>query len=199
MSSRYYANVYRLCKPILTFLHPLKVSGVENLPEDEPVLLCPNHSSNWDPILLVCALKSDTKMRIMGKNQLFKIPLLRSFLLHMGVFPVARGNSDINAVKTAIKALKDGFHLLVFPEGTRVRDNRKDVRPKGGVVMIAIRAGVKMMPVFISTSKKLFAPVTIIFGEPYTPVYTGRKGTAEEYQGNADEVMRRAYGLGGME
>lgn len=198
MSSRYYSNVYKICRPVFTFLHPLKVSGLENFPENEPVLLCPNHSSNWDPILIICALKKETNLRIMGKNQLFKIPVLKTFLRNLGVFPVDRGHSDIGAVKTAIKTLKDGYHLLVFPEGTRVRENRAAVRPKGGVVMIAIRTGVKLMPVFIGTRKKLFEPVPIVFGKPFAPIYSGRKGTAEEYQTNADEVMRRAYELGGM-
>lgn len=64
--------------------------------------------------------------------------------------------------------------------------------------MMAIRAGVKMVPVFIGTAKRLFRKTVIIFGKPFMPTYTGRKGTAEEYQANTDEVMRRAYELGGV-
>ena len=63
--------------------------------------------------------------------------------------------------------------------------------------MIAIRSGAKLLPVYIGVKKRLFAKVPIIFGKPFDPEYTGRKGTAEEYQANADEVMRRAYALGG--
>ena len=51
---------------------------------------------------------------------------------------------------------------------------------------------------FIDTRKRPFHRVHIVIGRPYTPVYTGRKGTAEEYQANADEIMRRAYALGGI-
>ena len=50
---------------------------------------------------------------------------------------------------------------------------------------------------YIGVKKRLFAKVPIIFGKPFTPEYTGRKGTVEEYQANADEVIRRAYELGG--
>ena len=199
MSTRYYQNAYRLLKPLVMFFHPLDVQGLENLPEEEPVLLCANHSSNWDPILLVCALPGNVKLRIMGKKQLFKIPVLKSFLKNMGVFPVDRGNSDINAIKTAIKTLKDRWNLLVFPEGIRVRGKKKNVQPKGGVAMMAIRAGVDLVPVYIGTKKRLFQRVPIIIGKPYAPVYTGRKGTAEEYQANANEIMRQAYALGGTE
>ena len=90
-----------------------------------------------------------------------------------------------------------GFMLMVFPEGTRVRKKNRGARPKGGVAMMAIRAGAKLMPIYIGTKKRLFAKVPIIFGKPFTPEYTGRKGTVEEYQANADEVIRRAYELGG--
>lgn len=197
MSSRYYARAYDILAPMATFLHPIRVEGLENIPKDEPVVLCPNHSSNWDPILLICALGREVNLRIMGKNQLFKIPILRSFLRKMGVFPVDRGNSDIGAVKNSIQALRDGSMLLVFPEGTRVRGKKKDVRPKGGIAMIAIRSGAKLLPVYIGVKKRLFSKVPILFGKPFDPEYTGRKGTAEEYQANADEVMRRAYELGG--
>ena len=197
MSSRYYARAYDILAPMATFLHPIRVEGLENIPKDEPVVLCPNHSSNWDPILLICALGREANLRIMGKNQLFKIPILRTFLRKMGVFPVDRGNSDIGAVKNSIQALRDGSMLLVFPEGTRVRGKKKDVRPKGGIAMIAIRSGAKLLPVYIGVKKRLFSKVPILFGKPFDPEYTGRKGTAVEYQANADEVMRRAYELGG--
>ena len=110
---------------------------------------------------------------------------------------VDRGNSDIQAVKTAIQSLKQGWNLLIFPEGTRVK-NPGQAEVKGGAAMMAIRSGVDMVPMFIDTKKRLFHRVHIIIGRPYTPVYTGRKGTAEEYQANADEIMRRAYALGGI-
>ena len=183
MSSKYFATVYDIVKPIATFLHPIRVEGLENVPKEGPVLLCPNHSSNWDPILLICALGREANLQIMGKNQLFKIPILRTFLRKMGVFPVDRGHSDIGAVKRSIQA--------------RVRKKNRGARPKGGVAMMAIRAGAKLMPIYIGTKKRLFAKVPIIFGKPFTPAYTGRKGTVEEYQANADEVIRRAYELGG--
>ncbi len=68
---------------------------------------------------------------------------------------------------------------------------------KSGAGMMAIRAGVKLAPVYIGTKKRIFRKTPIIIGEPFEPEYTGRKGTAEEYTANAHEVMRRAYALGG--
>ena len=196
MRNDYYVKVHKILKPFVDFLHPTEVRGLENL-TDEPVLLCPNHSSWWDPILLISVLRRDYPLRVMAKMQLFRIPVLRSFLTKMGVFPVDRGNSDIGALKKSIQSLKEGWNLLLFPEGTRVKRGRKPEN-KSGAAMIAIRSGVRMVPVFIGTTKTLFHKIPIVIGKPYTPVYTGRRGTAEEYQANTDEVMRQAYELGGV-
>lgn len=114
------------------------------------------------------------------------------------MFPVDRGNSDIGAVKTAIQSLRDGWNLFLFPEGTRVK-TPGEAEVKSGAGMMAIRAGVKLAPVYIGTKKRIFRKTPIIIGEPFEPEYTGRKGTAEEYTANAHEVMRRAYALGGIE
>ena len=195
MRNDYYVKVHDFLKPIVTFLHPLDVRGLENVPE-EPVVLCPNHSNWWDPVLVIAALRRDYPMRVMAKKQLFKLPVLKSFLPRMGVFPVDRGNADIGALKASIQGLKDGWSLMLFPEGTRVKKGQT-LQPKAGAAMIAIRSGVKMLPVYIGKSRTLFRRIPIVFGKPYAPVYSGRKGTAEEYQANADEIMRQVYEMGG--
>ena len=197
MKNEYYAKVYDFLRPIVLFFHPIDVKGLENV-SDEPLVICPNHSSWWDPILVISALRRDYPLRVMAKKQLFGIPVLKDFLTRMGVFPVDRGNSDVGAAKTAIRSLKDGWSLLLFPEGTRVHKNKK-VKAKAGVAMISIRSGVRMIPVFVGTTKKLFQRIPIVFGKPYEPIYTGRKGTAEEYQRNAEEIMRQTYELGGAQ
>lgn len=196
MRNKFYARAWRILRPIVLFFLPVELRGTEDL-EDEAAILCANHSSAWDPILLVISMPQSFSLRIMAKKQLFSIPLVRWFLRNMGVFPVDRGNSDIGAVKTAITSLRDGWNLLIFPEGTRVKQPGQ-VTPKSGAGMMAIRAGVKMVPVFIGMKKRLFRKTPIIIGEPFEPVYTGRKGTAEEYTANSHEVMRRAYALGGV-
>lgn len=198
MSNRFYERMWTVFAPIFRFLYPLEVEGLENVPCDEPLVICANHSSAIDPVLLAAALPKTAKLRIMAKQQLFKIPGLGWFITKLGAFPVDRGHSDIAAVKTAIGCLKDGWHLVIFPEGTRMKNGRRG-EAKGGVAMFAIRAGVKMLPVFVGIRKKLFRKVKIVFGAPYEPVYTGRRGTAEEYQANADEVMRQIYELGGVQ
>ena len=131
----------------------------------------------------------------MAKDSLFHIPVLGWIVGKLGAFPVDRGNFDINSVKTAIRTIKDGENLLVFPEGTRV-EKEGDVEVKGGVAVIGIRTGAIFVPVFVDGKKRLFHKTRLIFGEPYRPTYTGRHGTAEEVQEIANEVVRRAYALG---
>ncbi len=197
MKNGFYSFIWRLIRPIVLFLYPIEVKGRELLPENEPVLLCANHDSAWDPLLLALALWHDYPLRFMAKKQLFKIPGLGWLLRKLGAFPIDRGNSDIGAVKNSIRSLKDGYSLMIFPEGTRVKA-KGEVEAKSGAAMIAIRSHVKMVPIYVGMGKKLFRKTPVVFGEPFTPAYTGRNGTAEEYQRGAEEVLRRAYELGGV-
>lgn len=190
----FYSRIHWLLAPVVRLIFPLDVRGKENL-TDEPVVLCPNHSSALDPILLACALRYDMPLRIMAKKQLMEIPLLGWFLGKMGAFGVDRGNSDIGAIKTAIRCLRDGWKLMIFPEGTRVKEGEES-EAKGGAAMIAIRAGARMQPVYIGTKKRIFRKTKIVFGPVYAPVYSGRKGTAEEYQTNVETIMEQVKELG---
>lgn len=195
MRNTFYITLHRILRPLIVALFPIAVQGTENLPADRPVVLCANHSSAVDPIVLAMALHREYPLRIMAKKQLFSIPLLSWLIRKLGAFPVDRGHNDISAVKHSIGALRDGCTLMIFPEGTRMKKGQRVV-PKSGAAMIAIRSGVEMVPVYLSTNRRFLRKTHIVFGTPYAPVYTGRKGTAEEYQYNTDEVMRRAYALG---
>ena len=192
--NRFYRFAYHLLAPVKYFFHPLRVEGLERLPR-HGTLLCPNHCSNWDPVLIELALPIDYRLHIMAKDSLFRSPVLGWIIRKLGGFPVSRGNSDLQAVKTAIQSIQSGDNLLIFPEGTRVT-KEGEIRPKGGVAMIGIRTGAKMVPVFIDPDKRLFHRTRIIFGEPYEPSYTGRHGTAEELQEIADTLLKLAYDLG---
>ena len=190
----FYSWIHRWIGPIFQFFFPIKVEGLEHV-SGESVILCPNHSSALDPIMMVCALPRNYSLRMMAKKQLMDTPIVGWFLRKLGAFGVDRGNSDIQSLKTAIRSLREGSSLLIFPEGTRVKEG-ESVRATAGVSVIAIRSDVKLQPVYIDRNKKLFRKTRIVIGAPYAPVYSGKRGTAEEYQANADEIMRLAYQLG---
>ncbi|MCI8803161.1 MAG: 1-acyl-sn-glycerol-3-phosphate acyltransferase [Oscillibacter sp.] len=200
--NRVFVVIYYVVGFIAGILHPVTVEGMDRLP-DSGVLLCPNHASNWDPILVALKLPINYRLHIMAKEELFKNPLLGWLLRKVGAFPVSRGNNDINTIRTAIQSIKDGDNLLVFPEGTTIHDgigytDGLPAHAKAGVAMIGVRTGAKLVPVFVDGEKKLFHRTRIIFGEPYQPHYTGRRGTSDEMQKIADDILAAAYALGGQ-
>ena len=200
--NRFFVFIYYVVGLVADILHPVSVEGLERLPKSG-ALLCPNHASNWDPILVALKLPKNYRLHIMAKEELFQNPLLGWLLRKVGAFPVSRGNNDINTVRTAMQAIKDGDNLLIFPEGTVVRNgvgyiDGLPAHAKAGVAMIGVRTGAALVPVFVDGEKKLFHRTRIIFGEPYEPHYTGRRGTSEEMQKIADEVLAAAYALGGQ-
>lgn len=200
--NKFFVFIYYVVGFISFLLHPVSVEGMEKLPQNG-VLLCPNHASNWDPILIALKLPVNYRLHLMGKEELFRNPIMNWVLRKVGGFPVDRGGADIQAVKTAMQAIRQGDNLLIFPEGTVIRNGigHTDGLPahaKAGVAVIGVRTGATMVPVFVDGEKKLFRRTRIIFGDPYEPVYTGRRGTAEEMQKIADDILAAAYALGGQ-
>lgn len=198
----FFTFVYYVVGFIVGILHPTEVIGMEKLPKSG-VLLCPNHSSNWDPVLIGTKLPVNYRLHVMAKEELFRNPVLGWIIRKLGAFPVSRGSNDISTVRTSIQAIKDGDNLLIFPEGTVVRNgvgyvDGLSAHAKAGAAMIGVRTGATLIPVFMDGEKKLFRRTRIIFGEPYQPVYTGRHGTSEEMQKIADDLLAAAYALGGQ-
>lgn len=200
--NHFFTVVYYVARVLVNVLFPATVEGLDRLPRNG-VLLCPNHSSNWDPILVALRLPVNYRLHIMAKVDLFKNPILAWILRRLGAFPVSRGSSDIQSVKTAMQAIKSGDNLLIFPEGTTIHNGIGYVdglpaHAKAGVAVIGVRTGATLVPVFVDGPKKPFRRTRIIFGESYTPVYTGRHGTSEEMQKIADDILAAAYALGGQ-
>lgn len=195
--NRFFHYVYIILRPLIRLLFPFRAVGMDNIPEGG-ALLCANHASGWDPILIALALPNDSRLAFMAKEELFKNGLLRWFLKKLGGFPVRRGGNDLAAIKTALKALGDGQRLMVFPEGTRV-EKQGDTDAKAGIAMMATRTGVPIVPIYCGGKKKPFHRYTIVFGEPYTPVIEGRRPTQEENHQIAGEVLRRIYAMRGVD
>jgi len=147
--------------------YKIKYVGLENIP-DSPFLLCSNHLSYCDPILVALPLKQE--MHFMAKYELFKIPLLNVIIKKLGAFPVKRGHANVESIDTAINLLKEGNSLLIFPEGTRSKTGEPQ-KPKSGAALIAHRANIQVLPAAIKMqNRKLFRSlVTVTYGKPITP------------------------------
>lgn len=186
--------LYMILWPILNFFHPIRAIGRENIP-DGPVVICPNHTTIGDPFYVVFAFGRKYPMRAMAKIQIMRVPFIGWILGKAGVFGVDRGHADMKAVKTALRLLKDGNKLLMFPEGTRVHEG-EDIAAKTGAAMFATRTNVPLMPVYIQRKKKLFSRNIVVIGKPYMPKYEGRKPTADELDAITNDLMDRIHALG---
>jgi 1-acyl-sn-glycerol-3-phosphate acyltransferase len=131
----------------------LEVHGREKIPLDRAVVFMPNHQSNCDPPALLVTLPP---VRVMVKQEFFRVPILGKGMRARGFIPVDRKNREraIAAVDEATAALKAGHSFLAFPEGTRSPDGRLQTFKKGVFVM-AIKAGAPIVPISISGGNKI--------------------------------------------
>ena len=186
--------LYGVIWPFFNLFRPIRAVGREHIPEG-PAVICPNHTTAGDPFYVVFAFGWRWPMRAMAKASILAVPFVGWILGKAGVFGVDRGAADLKAVKTALRFLKEGDKLLMFPEGTRVHQG-EDAQAKAGAALFATRAGVPLLPVYIQGKKRLFRRNTVVIGEPYYPRYAGRKPTAEELQSIAQDLMDRVRRLG---
>lgn len=158
-------KIYVFCRGVLRMLYavlyPLKVVGRENIPREGGVLLCANHISNLDPITI--GIKLERQVKYMAKEELFKVPVLGWLVGQLGAFPVKRGGVSKDAIKTALKTLRAGEMMGIFPEGTRNSDSGA---AKKGAASFALRSGAAVIPAAIMGPYKLFRPITVVYGEP---------------------------------
>ena len=193
-SQRFYHFVFWPLRIIFALKHPvLRVHGKENVPEGAAIVCC-NHSAFSDPIWVMFAAHPKRIFRTMAKKELFSHKILGFLITKVGAFPVDRATSDINAVKTSMQILKSGDKLLIFPEGTRIRKGKTSA-PHGGAVRIAARMGVPIVPVYLSTDKRIFRPLDVVFGEPYHPHPSDRRVSNEELDALSQDMMQRIYAL----
>lgn len=193
--NKFYLFVYSVLWGLAGIFYPWRVVGRENLPESGGVVICGNHTSFLDPIHVLLAATKKRQIHVIAKAELFKIPVLNWILKGIEMIPVKRGKSDITAVKESLRVLRNGEPLLIFPEGTRVKDGEEvDGRP--GAVVMAARANVPVLPVYIEPKKGLFRKSTVVFGEPYMLKFAGRKPTPEESHQLTEELMARIHKLG---
>ena len=129
----------------------LKVTGQENIPQDGPFIIVANHSSLLDPVILGVSIKP--KIIFVAAAYLFKIGWLGYLLRKANSIPV-QGENDISSLKRALKILKAGGVLGIFPEGGV--DRQKDNLPiKAGAAYLATKVGVPIVPIKIKGADKV--------------------------------------------
>ena len=191
--SRFYFVARAVVNVVFRALYRPSVEGEVKLP-DGPVILVSNHISNWDVVLLGCAV--DRQIHYMAKKELFKYGPMRALMEALGAFPVDRGGADVSAIRTSLSILGEGGVIGIFPQGTRVKDD-SSFEMAGGASMIALRSRAQLVPVHITGPYRLFRRVQLRLGEPFVPGAAGARISRELIDETNAQVTQRVLALRG--
>jgi len=128
-----------------------EVRGRENVPRSGGLIVASNHISFFDPPLIGTAAVRE--LNYLAKEELFRTPVLGGLIRHFNSIPIRRGMADLTGLAKAMECLKAGRALVMFPEGSRMRDGElHPARP--GVGMLAVNTDAAILPCFISGSDR---------------------------------------------
>ena len=182
---------------LFKILFRIKVKGEENIPESGSFLIASNHISFLDPVAIGAA--SPRPLNFMARDDLFSNRIFGWLLRNVNVFPVKREDrEDISAIREALKRLRKGKGLVIFPEGGRGESDRLR-EGKIGVALLAYRSGAPIVPAFIKGSDKALPrdakfirlePISVTFGKSINIGELGLKGDKKQaYREITERVM----------
>jgi len=167
----------------------LRVYGRERVPQDGGCVVAANHFSWIDPPALGAACPRI--LYYMAKIEAHRAPGLGTLIRAFGCFPVRRGESDREAVRTMRKIVAEGKALGLFVEGSRQRTGVPG-EVQAGAAMVAIQERVPVVPVAIhgteSWSLRRPARVSVAWGEPVT--FDGLPKGGKGYKLASAEIQR---------
>lgn len=149
--------MYALFAGVVKVLFNIRVVNPEKEPDEGGCLICANHVSAADAVVICYAFRKN-QAHFMAKKELFKIPLLSGLIKLLGAFPVDRKGSDVSAIKKAIATVKEGKSVGIFPQGHRYPKATPRSTPiKNGAGLIISRAECDVVPVYILRKNNTFA------------------------------------------
>ena len=149
----FYRFIYSILRIIATPLFRIKVHGVEKIPENEKYIVCANHKSLLDPVFIALAL--NRQVHFIAKKELFEVPILKNILKFLKAIPAQRDGKDLSVLRDSIKLIKSGKILGIFPEGTRVKEIKRE-NIKDGAGYIALKSKTDILTIEIISSYKPF-------------------------------------------
>ncbi len=176
--------------PVFFFslFYPMKVYGKENIPEGGAVIVC-NHFRAIDCgfIARIC----DKDIKYLAKKEIFKNKLISKIVKSYGGIPIDRDNPDMKSLLEAIKEIKKGNKLCIFPEGKRNVSGTSDLQDiKGGSVIFSVKAKCPIVPIMMLKKAKIFSRTIIIIGKPFElSEYYGKKLSGEDID-KLDQIVR---------
>ena len=177
-------RVHHLLRPIF----PYKKHGHTQPYNDRAYIIVGNHRSYID--VLPVALATDRPVHFIAKKALWEKGVFKKFVVKCECIPVNRDGGDVRAMMTAIKYLRNGENIGIFPEGTRNKTDEIFLPLKSGAAALAIRT---KTPIIIVIALKKFRPFRrhhVIFSEPFELTEYYDKKLTDEDVAAADEQLR---------
>ncbi len=153
----------------------LRWQGSENFPTTGGALICSNHQSFFDPILV--GLTCNRRMNYLARDTLFQNPVLAPLIRYLDAIPIDREGGGLSGIKETLRRLKAGEQVLIFPEGTRTSDG--EVLPlKPGFCAVARRSKTPLVPVGLDGAYQAWprtaklprlGRMAVVIGEPISP------------------------------
>jgi 1-acyl-sn-glycerol-3-phosphate acyltransferase len=182
------------------------VYGEENIPRSGPCLVACNHLSYFDPPFVGSAVRR-REVYSLARDSLFRTKFRNWLFKNMNCIPLARHSGDIGAIKAALKLLKNGKCIMIYPEGTRSKDGNIG-EPQAGVGLLACKTGAPVVPCKVSGTfdimgrgSKFFnwnCDASVTFGKPLLSCdyanYT-TSGGSNVYKVAAEVIMRAVQNL----
>lgn len=182
----WYLLGHSLSKAIAKTFFNYRVIGAENMIEEGPCIIAANHCSNLDPPLVGIACQR--AIHYLGKKSLLNWPVLGPIFPELNVIPVDQKNADRSALMGAIRVVKNGGAVLIFPEGSRSPDGTLQTA-QPGIGMIVAKTGAPVVPVKISGSFEAFPRGATLPRLSSIKVVIGKRLTFSD----ADFVPNRDY------
>lgn len=162
-----------------------RVFSSNRYPKEGPILICSNHQSHLDPILV--GNSCSRYVSFVARESLFKNRIFGWLITALGAFPINR-DAGLGGIKNTLKKLKQGEVVLIFPEGTRTPDGEiKEFKP--GFCAIARRAKVPIVPVAIEGAYEAWPKSTRYPRPKRVKLKVGEPITVDEIQSLSDEQL----------
>jgi 1-acyl-sn-glycerol-3-phosphate acyltransferase len=198
----YHLFKWSIVSPALHLCFRAKIHDADRVPHKGAVVIVSNHASDFDPLIVAnCA---NRPVAFMAKEELFKVPVLSQAITLYGAYPVKRGASDRQALRSALASLENGWATGIFLQGTRTPDG-KITEPKLGAALIAAKSQVPLLPISIWGTNSILPkgaklprlhPVTIRIGELIDPPATSDRQTLEQLSNFCAERINALHDLG---
>jgi 1-acyl-sn-glycerol-3-phosphate acyltransferase len=132
--------------------HNLTVLAPSTIPRDGPAIVVCNHISPIDPVLVQSAATYRLITWMMAKEYM-ELPVLGRVFRILDVIPVDRGSRETGPLRTALRRLKEGRIIGIFPEG-KISTTNDLLEFQTGVALMAIRAKVPVIPVYLDGTQR---------------------------------------------